>query len=222
MGRLVFSFVLPFAVSLLVKRTIGFSAVNCRAIIGTPVSRQLHRLDSQHYICVRPVPRRSTGETLLYNERRNDEDGDAPTINSDYIFADVVAIFLACQLLGLLDVLNDSDFWSSGGWLQPIPAAPRSLPTLVQRTALNSVVYLCVSVPLDMLRRDSKPTMLMPFLRFGPAFLLARILAELAVQGVALDNTFDSNLALELARESYFVVLFIATARYCYSLLYRQ
>lgn len=55
--------------------------------------------------------------------------------------ADLLAVLIACQLLGLLDVLASDAFASSGGWLQPIPMIPSTLPILAQRCATNALVY---------------------------------------------------------------------------------
>ncbi|KAL3939964.1 MAG: hypothetical protein SGARI_001171, partial [Bacillariaceae sp.] len=60
--------------------------------------------------------------------------GDAHDNNQQsLILPDAFAILLACQLTGLLDVVNDPQFTQAGGWLQPIPAVPPTLGILVQR-----------------------------------------------------------------------------------------
>jgi hypothetical protein len=62
------------------------------------------------------------------------------------IACDTFAIMIACQLMGLVDVLNDPEFSRSGGWLQPIPLVPPTLGYLVERIALFAFIWFPVSV----------------------------------------------------------------------------
>lgn len=55
---------------------------------------------------------------------------------------DIVTILMTAQLLGLVDVLSDATFWSNGGFMQPIPAIPSTLSTLVQRDSIMSIAWV--------------------------------------------------------------------------------
>ncbi len=59
---------------------------------------------------------------------------------------DMCAILIASQLIGLLDVVNDPVFLRNGGWLQPIPAVPSTLDSLIQRVALISCIWFPLSI----------------------------------------------------------------------------
>jgi hypothetical protein len=82
--------------------------------------------------------------------RQKEEDG--PTIvleQPGLLIADTVAIAIASQLVGLLDVLNDPIFWSMGGWLQPVPVIPSTLGILVERFATLTVTWIGVALLLS-------------------------------------------------------------------------
>jgi hypothetical protein len=66
-------------------------------------------------------------------------------VDSTLIYTDIFAIVIACQLMGLIDVLNNPIFWENGGWIQPILLADSTstLPIFLQRVAVNSVSYIC-------------------------------------------------------------------------------
>jgi hypothetical protein len=65
------------------------------------------------------------------------------------LIADTVAIAIASQLMGLLDVLNDPIFWSKGGWFQPLPVIPSTLGILMERFATLTVTWIGVALLLS-------------------------------------------------------------------------
>lgn len=62
------------------------------------------------------------------------------------VICDMFAILVACQLIGLLEILNDPEFGRNKGWLQPIPAVPSTLGFLVQRIVLFSSLWFPLSL----------------------------------------------------------------------------
>jgi hypothetical protein len=59
--------------------------------------------------------------------------------------SDFLAILLASQLIGLLDVVNSAEFIQNGGWFQPIPAVPSTLDDLVRRISSFAVLWAIAS-----------------------------------------------------------------------------
>ena len=82
-------------------------------------------------------------------EFRKDEN-DANTLPWNTTI-DVVAILVACQLLGLLDALNRPDF---PGWLAPIDNMS-TLPRLVQRVSFNGSLWILASTTTNSSSRNS-------------------------------------------------------------------
>jgi len=83
------------------------------------------------------------------NKKDNDDiedDENFENMSTAVVGVDLLALAVACQLLGLLDALNDPEFFVKGGWFQPIPAAPPSLPTLASRFAVNAVAWIVASL----------------------------------------------------------------------------
>lgn len=232
------SILLVFAISSLVPDCVlGFSLIKYRS--GT--TRATIVASS---IRVVPQPsRKQVGiapSTSLKQQKGDDshDDKSSPQVMSSVSFglvaADLLAVCIACQLLGLLDVLADSDFWKNGGWFQPIPVAPSSLPTLVQRLSINSIVYFGIAVPLgvcnpqtsdDAATTDSS-SIVGSLIRWAPLFLLIRVVTSILLATFlvsspsGLEQQLPTTAVLECLRECYFVVLSIAGARYVYSLLY--
>jgi hypothetical protein len=80
-------------------------------------------------------------------QRKKEDDG--PTIvleQPGLLITDTLAIAIASQLMGLLDVLNDPIFWSKGGWFQPLPVIPSTLGILVERFATLTVTWIGVAL----------------------------------------------------------------------------
>ena len=66
--------------------------------------------------------------------------------DSGILIGDLFSIAIASQLMGLLDVVNDPQFVQSGGWLQPIPAVPSTLGTLIERISTLSLVWILAAI----------------------------------------------------------------------------
>jgi hypothetical protein len=68
------------------------------------------------------------------------------------LLGDLGAIFIACQLQGLSDVLITPDFWNQGGFFQPIVYSTdtggsfATLSTLVQRDCIASLCWIGSSI----------------------------------------------------------------------------
>jgi hypothetical protein len=152
-----------------------------------------------------------------------------PDVEPGVFFADLFGLAIACELLGLLDVVvNDPSFYKNGGWFQPIPAVPSTLSILVQRFSLNSVLYIGTVLLLmgGVGKEDvsSPQTVLQTSLRTSFVFTMVRLivgamLAFTTASKGGLDSNFD---IVEMLRECYFVALATTAGRYVvYGLFYR-
>ena len=59
-----------------------------------------------------------------------------------------MALILASQLIGLLNILNSPEFVVNGGWFQPIPAVPSTLGELVQRISTFGIAWTIASASM--------------------------------------------------------------------------
>jgi hypothetical protein len=160
------------------------------------------------------VPIRSTALCL---QKHTDED---PVLIPDgnLLLTDIVAVALACQLLGLQDVLDDPTFWDNGGWFQA-PTTITTLPTLVSRISVNSIGWIASGVlqkGYNVERCDTFPANKVAKIVAG--FLLLRL--ALAFTTIALQyGEWDM---IGILRECYFVLTAAIGARYVvYRLFYR-
>jgi hypothetical protein len=80
------------------------------------------------------------------SESPNNNNDNNGSINYTILAADLVGIVIACQLLGLVDVLTDRSFWVQGGWFQPIPVIPASFSVLVGRISENALAVTACSL----------------------------------------------------------------------------
>jgi hypothetical protein len=154
---------------------------------------------------------------------------------SGTLLVDLVALTVACELLGLTDALGDSEFWRNGGWFQPIPAAPSSLPTLVQRFSVNAVAWMAGSAASanlfpfgedresDASSNQQQRSAIGSSLTDAAVFTVIRLFLGAAVAAFA--STVRGSLYggdhyfLEILRECYVVGLSVTAARYMYSRL---
>lgn len=161
------------------------------------------------------MERSPAGRSTSLMARNNDNDN----IDAGIVASDLVSLVLAFEFMGLLDVLNDPAFVSNGGWLQAIPAAPATLPTLVQRLSINSAIYLTVCTILGAFSTKKLASTMdqirISGLQNGVAFGAARILLAALLANSGTVNGMDWS---QLLRECYFVVLATTSSRY---LLYR-
>jgi hypothetical protein len=142
------------------------------------------------------------------------------------VVTDLLAIAMACQLMGLIDVLNDAEFWNHGGWFQPV-LVPTTLLTLIQRFSMNSFLWICVAGTIQSpafqtkfalaSSKAARPTMMkslsiFTLLRLGislfPLFLVADATSPDLLNGVAT-----------VLRECYFVAIATTTGRFVFQRL---
>lgn len=133
------------------------------------------------------------------------------------IACDLLAVIIACQLMGLLDAVNDSEFSRNGGWLQPIPAIPSTLGSFIQRVGLLS----CIWLPLSTIHVGSPNDSAKHHHDWISGIWYRLLFFSLIRWGVALAmvNYFGQDIdVLETFRDCYLVGLTTTTFR----LLYRQ
>eukprot|EP00525_Craspedostauros_australis_P005347 CAMPEP_0198118880 /NCGR_PEP_ID=MMETSP1442-20131203/23416_1 /TAXON_ID= /ORGANISM="Craspedostauros australis, Strain CCMP3328" /LENGTH=207 /DNA_ID=CAMNT_0043777223 /DNA_START=10 /DNA_END=634 /DNA_ORIENTATION=+ len=148
----------------------------------------------------RHPPRYRISTVAAANKNNDSDDGDDDTantfLNKPLLAADLFGILIACELLGLLDVVNDPAFAANGGFFQPIPVVPTTLDTLVQRI---SVLACCWLIPSSGRSQDR------PFWQACLAFVAVRCVVAFV---------YDQDDVATLAQECYVVTLTQWTARY--------
>ena len=157
-------------------------------------------------------PLHAKNEDADEESKNTNVDSDVPSMNPRLLLTDLLAVAIACQLMGLIDVLNDPVFWTNGGWLQPI-LVPESLPTLVQRFSINSCVLICVAVVFPTSLSNSFRTTLLQSLSM---FSIVRIGLGLILLASHADTTGPDalNVIVESIRECYFVSVATTTGRF--------
>lgn len=143
----------------------------------------------------------------LYARNSGDHDGK-DSFDANLLTLDILAVVVASQLVGLVDVLNDASFWEKGGWAQPLPAVPATLGSFVQRVSSGSVCWIISSLwgsndTWIAIPRLPKVVIGFVLLQFGLAFCVSHITA-LCVE------------PLYVARDCYFVTIVIVGFRYFY------
>ena len=141
--------------------------------------------------------------------------------DSGLLTADLFAIVIASQLIGLLDIVNDPEWIKNGGWFQPISTTPKTLDVLVQRISTLSVTWLLASlVRADSFSysaiandEDSIQTALKIVLNFTVLRLIFAFVLAGATNG-------DLQLA-QVLRECYFVALAVPGLRFLYGQYFR-
>ncbi len=187
--------------------------------------------------------------TLLYSRKFNDDNDGESNRNTDdkkpiattpvspevsllmdpgLWASDFLALILASQLIGLLNVLNSPEFVANGGWFQPIPAVPSTLDDLVQRISVfgvtwaiasASVVFFANTKALGKISSEDSDTFI----------ILKKNFQTLAVFGVLLflgngilpglgdaNGNIDGNPWLEVLRNCYYVGLSTSGLRFLY------
>ena len=79
-------------------------------------------------------------------------------MDSGLWISDFLAVILASQLIGLLDVVNNPEFTQNGGWLQPIPAVPSTLDDLVQRISSFAIMWAISSASVILFVKTTTTT----------------------------------------------------------------
>mmetsp|Transcript_15394 Transcript_15394/g.21448 ORF Transcript_15394/g.21448 Transcript_15394/m.21448 type:complete len:213 (+) Transcript_15394:172-810(+) len=170
--------------------------------------------------------KQTTEKTILYVLNGTDSSSNIEDNNSfleSYVtvaeprllMGDIISILMASQMMGLLDVLNDPVFWQSGGFNQPIPAIPSTLPTLIQRDSLLSLSWLPAALSRKGFQYETiatNTTTLRTTAIIWITFVFLRVGAELGLAS-ATHSSMDT---LEVARQCWFVALFVGTFRYIY------
>lgn len=134
------------------------------------------------------------------------------------LFGDFFSIIVACELLQLLDVINDAQFIKNGGWLQPIPMVPPTISILLyQRIPTLSILWIlaCISeensFSYDAVK-DEKVSIL-----FALTLVLNFVSLRFLLGGLdAYIHHTDISWGL-LLRDSYFVGLILPGFRFLYS-----
>lgn len=92
----------------------------------------------------------------LMSKRNNNDDEKSEielVMDPGLWTTDFLALILASQLIGLLDVINSPEFTENGGWFQPIPAVPSTLDDLVQRISSFGISWAIASASVIFLAK---------------------------------------------------------------------
>lgn len=153
------------------------------------------------------APQLTTSNCILHAKNSGNHDGKE-SIEPGPLTVDILAIVVASQLIGLVDVLNDASFWENGGFSQPLPAVPATLDDFVQRTSSGCVCWILSTLLVSHdnwieIPRLAKIIVAFVLLQFGLAFAVSKVMA------LSVDP-------LLLARDCYFVTIMITGFRYFY------
>jgi hypothetical protein len=208
----------------------SFHHDSIRSGSSKPAARGVYHANS-------PSPLSRTGRLELSNKNEFGPDSNNNDNSYAILAADLVGVAIACQLLGLVDVLTDRSFWAQGGWLQPIPAIPTSLSVLVQRISENALVVTACSFFVGGYQSESvasierlqwigiRTTLLYGLLRVllgvGIAYMIGTPLDAIPTAATAWNEASMFMLVVgECLREAYCVLLTSLSARYVLYVLY--
>ena len=131
------------------------------------------------------------------------------------LVGDLVSILLSCQLLGLVDILDTPEFWTKGGFAQPIDLSPEgvsTLGTLVKRDSVMSIAWVLSSIKNN---GYSIGTVIDDITAIKCALTIFIDFCSLLII-FALTFAFTSNApvdAVEILRESYYTILVLGAFR---------
>jgi hypothetical protein len=120
----------------------------------TPTTRggeiSLKRATTRTALYDNPDPNNNnqSGNDINKNEKNKNNKSKNKSANLGFqldpslLVPDLLGVAVACELLGLLDAVNDSSFLLKGGWLEPLGHAPTTLPLLISRFSTNSVFWI--------------------------------------------------------------------------------
>lgn len=152
-----------------------------------------------------------------------------PTLDPALLVADLLALAIACQLMGLTDVLNNPIFWKNGGWFQPIIVAESTLPVFFNRFSLNSCVYVASAASLGAYQREvlqSTNAVLTSAFQSTVAFSILRAALGIGMAYMTSSPELisaDLHVVVALFRDCYFVAIATTAGRYIvYTLIYRS
>ena len=243
---------LPITTKLSCKKTVYRVFIGLVLFCGSASGFLLRRASNQPSLIIITSNHRTKSSDEFYHRNRfsasalamnfNSNNDEQPPNSKSYapmlfqveekgiIVCDMFAILIACQLMGLVDIVNDPEFSRNGGWLQPIPLIPSTLGILVQRIVLFSFIWFPVSfIRLPRGSRtalmgdtkknvrkqldDSDPRMRLA-IQTAVLFSVARISMAVAISPMSLSG-LD---AIDTLRDCYFVTLATLSFRF----LYRQ
>jgi len=132
------------------------------------------------------------------------------------LLLDLVVVAIACELLGLLDVLNDPIFWQKGGLSQSVPVVPSTLGILITRFSGLSVAWLLAGSSWRGFQQASIATdeaLIWRTALMCATFITFRVGLEYLVSVFGADPVNF----VDLARQCYFSVILLYTGRFIYS-----
>jgi hypothetical protein len=179
------------------------------------------------------------GFKLYHREREkgkhdDDDDNDEQTttimlVDLGLLATDFIAIILASQLIGLLDIINDPEFIRDGGWLQPIPTVPSTLGNLVRRSVTLCVLWIIATVTRNGLSQTTESiceTTTQSSFWTKQEWMLLAIFCVLRVAVLGVGTSFEKSelydLIMESFRECYILGLFTFALRFLYNQYYIQ
>jgi hypothetical protein len=147
-------------------------------------------------------------------------------VDPGLLVTDTIAIVLASQLIGLLDIINDPDFIQAGGWFQPLPTMPTTLNELVQRMAtlcftwILSTVFIVKTISKnDSSYKPSKqPQLFWTKLEWFTLTLFTILRVAIGLVGLSTTGEATTDvIIIESLRDCYFVGLFTLSLRFIYN-----
>ena len=215
----------------------GITSLSC--FVGPrnrPPAQQRHKLSGTTFVFDRKHESLRPKESRLFLQVNNNTTGTEETKSKSFfqdytnieepglLIADLFAIAIASQLMGLLDAVNDPTFYAKGGWAQPLPGIPSTLDVLVGRFSLLSVIWIIVGIfRKDAFVAESVETdkiAIQKALRIWADFSSLR--AAFAV-AICYANTHGGDIEIEIVaalRQCYFVGLAIPAMRFLYGQYY--
>jgi hypothetical protein len=137
------------------------------------------------------------------------------------LVGDMFAILIACQQIGLVDVLSDDGFWKAGGWFQPIDAitSTRSLPTLINRFSKTGIAWLTAAIIGKGLAQEAVRT---PELAIKTALklMLPYAIALASAEFASVYLAGQQPVPIEICRLFYFTGIALTAARYVSSSIF--
>ena len=151
-------------------------------------------------------------------------------VDPGLLVSDIIAIILASQLIGLLDIINDPEFIQAGGWFQPLPTMPTTLNTLVQQIAtlcftwiLSTVVTLNIIIKDESTQTKQQQQSIWTkqewiiLTMFTVLRVVIGLVVGLASTSIESTMTTTNVIIIESLRDCYFVGLFTLTLRFLYN-----
>ena len=223
-------------------------SLQCYAFVGSVPVRLTVFSKNLFFIANPQVQDRAV---LFHSVNKNDDEmdnitDDASSVNENYnmmsrismidpilVYTDIFAILIASQLMGLLDVLNDSTFWMNGGWFQPInivsTTESSTLPIFLHRVTRNTLCYILITFTFirgnyeistalgsskSILRMLLSSIAMFTFARIGILVIGVLVLTQPVSWADCIGSaTNHSDQVVETVRESYFMAIAIASGR---------